>query len=175
MRASGRRVPELGLNRLDRVAAGGGLAGHRMAAHPVVTGFPQAEGSLHGPQGQCMGVDARGEAPVLAEQEPRAGVLFPDVPANGVDHVLGEGKGQHLVVLARPERGRALLVPTLHRSVDDELRGNVPDSVPRDGVDFARAKTEPRGELEERVPLRVHLEHACEQPVALLFGVPLSG
>ena len=60
MRALGRLVPELRLNRLDGVTSGRGLAGHRMSTDLMVADLPEAELSLHGPQGPRVGVDARG-------------------------------------------------------------------------------------------------------------------
>jgi hypothetical protein len=175
MCALGRCVPELRLNRLDGVTSGRGLAGHRMPTDLMVADLPETERSLHGPQGPRVRVDTRGEASVLAEQELRTRISLLDVPANRVDHVLGEGEGQHLVVLARRKHGRPLFVAPLHRPIDDELRRDVPDSISRDCVDFARAKTEAGRQVEECVPLRVHLEHALEEPVAFLLGVPFGG
>jgi hypothetical protein len=95
MCALGRLVPELRLNRLDGVTSGRGLAGHRMSTDLMVADLPEAEGSLHGPQRPRVGVDARGEVSVPAEQELRTRVSFLDVPANGVDHVLREGDSPH--------------------------------------------------------------------------------
>ena len=85
MCALGRCVPELRLNRLDGVTSGRGLAGHRMPTDLMVADLPETERSLHGPQGPRVRVDTRGEAPVLAEQELRTRISFPDVPANRVD------------------------------------------------------------------------------------------
>jgi hypothetical protein len=75
MRALGRLVPELHLNCLDGVTSGRGLAGHRVSTDLMVTDLPEAQGSLHDPQGPRVGVDTRGEAPVLAEQELRDTIL----------------------------------------------------------------------------------------------------
>ena len=55
MRALGRLVPELRLNRLDGVTSGRGLAGYRMPTDLMVADLPEAEGSLHDPQGPCAG------------------------------------------------------------------------------------------------------------------------
>jgi len=62
-------VPELSLDGFDGVTARGGLAGHRMAAHFVVTELAKTESSLDGTQRSLVGVDADREGPVLAEQE----------------------------------------------------------------------------------------------------------
>jgi len=84
-------VPELSLDGFDGVTARGGLAGHRMAAHFVVTELAKTESSLDCTERSLVGVDADREGPVLAEQELGAGVSLADVPADGVGHILGEG------------------------------------------------------------------------------------
>jgi hypothetical protein len=97
-----------------------------------------------------------------------------DVPANRVHYILGKRERQGSVVLAREELCRPVAFAFLDRSVDDELRWDVANSVFGDGIDFPASESQPGRQVEEQIPLRVHVEDAVEQAIAILFGVPIG-
>jgi len=103
-----------------------------------------------------VGVDADREGPVLAEQELGPGVPLADVPADGVGHVLGEGQGQGLVVLAGPEPVAGSSSMPTRGSKKRETKSTL--SFAPDGSVLLRLKT----------PWRDGTSHIALQPVELL-------
>ena len=87
-------MAELSLDRLDRLAPGCSLAGHRVTTNRVMAQW-------------------------------------------------SEPQHQGFVVLASYEFRRSLFGAALNRSIDDELRGYVPNPAPRKCVDFREPQAEP--------------------------------
>ncbi|MDH3200577.1 MAG: hypothetical protein OEM15_06760 [Myxococcales bacterium] len=114
------------------------------------------------------------EGTVPGEEKLLSRVALPDVPTDRVDNVWCQRERQRFVALARAEKRWALLGAPLDRPVDGELGPDVADAAFGDGVHLAGPQTESGGEVEERVPPRLHAEHAVEKAIALLFGVPLG-
>ena len=93
-------MAKLRLDRLDGLAPGGGLAGHRVAADVVMAELPETEGPLHGPEGPLVAVEVNREGAVAREEELLSSVALPDVPTDRVDHVGCQREHQRLVALA---------------------------------------------------------------------------
>jgi len=136
-------VSELRLYRLDGVPAGHRLACHRVAAERMVAERSKPERLLDGDHRAFVAVDVTRKGPVLAEQELRAGVSLPDMPADRVEDVLGHVERIRLVVLARDQHDRPVFGAALDPPVDDQLGWDVPKATARDGVDLRGARSQP--------------------------------
>src|SRR5687768_13056662 len=90
MRARLRAVPELGLDRLDRLARRRGLARDGVTADRVMAQQTQPERALYPFERIAVRVQVRRELAVLREEELLPCVALIDMPANRREHVLGD-------------------------------------------------------------------------------------